>query len=75
VNDILDFSKIEAGKLELHFTTFDLRALAREVATTVAPLLERNRNRLVVDAGEPVGPVRLDELRVKQILLNLLSNA
>jgi len=75
VNEILDLSKIEAGKVELNRTDLDLDALVHEVASTVAPLLEKGKNRLVLDVPEPLGRAHLDALRVKQILLNLLSNA
>jgi len=75
INDVLDLSKIEAGKMELHLETFELRAAIEAVAATVTPLVERNGNRLVLDLAADLGAVHSDVTRVRQILLNLLSNA
>jgi PAS domain S-box-containing protein len=75
INDILDLSKIEAGKLELFLETFDVRATIEEVATTVAPLVEKNANRLEVRCAEDLGTMHADLTRTRQVLLNLLSNA
>ena len=74
INDILDLSKIEAGKTELFLEDFDVGALVRDVATTILPLVEKNGNRLVVDARAE-GPLRGDLTKLRQMLLNLLSNA
>ena len=75
INDVLDLSKIEAGKIELHDETFDIAGLARDVIVTAQPLAAKNRNRLTMEC--PVGSraVRGDAMRVRQVLLNLLSNA
>ncbi len=75
INDILDLSKIEAGKMELHVTECDVRGVVDDVATTVVPLLERNGNRFVLRCDEDLGISRLDATRLRQVLLNLLSNA
>ena len=75
INDVLDLSKIEAGKLELYLETFELRPAVDDVATTIRPLVEKNGNRLVIDAAAELGTMRSDLTRVRQILLNLLSNA
>jgi hypothetical protein len=75
INDILDLSKIESGKMELYLESFDLTALLEEVATTIRPLLERNSNQLALDLAMPLGVVRADQVKVRQILFNLLSNA
>jgi CheY-like chemotaxis protein/anti-sigma regulatory factor (Ser/Thr protein kinase) len=75
INDVLDLSKIEAGKLELYLERFDLRTAVNEVATTIQPLVDKNGNRLVVEAGDDLGEVHLDLTRIRQVLLNLLSNA
>ncbi|MEO8480003.1 MAG: response regulator, partial [Gemmatimonadota bacterium] len=75
INDVLDLSKIEAGKMELYLETFDLRPLVEDVRTTVQPLLAQNGNTLHVDVDAAVGLLRADVTKVRQILLNLLSNA
>jgi adenylate cyclase len=75
INEVLDLAKIEAGKLELHPEEIDLDALLGDVLATAEPLAERNRNRLVLDRPVPLGRVTIDPMRLRQILLNLLSNA
>ncbi len=75
INEILDLAKIEAGRMELHQEWLDARALADEVAATVRPLAERNRNALDVLCADDVGRLYADGTRVRQCLLNLLSNA
>jgi signal transduction histidine kinase len=75
INEVLDLSKIEAGKLELNPERVNLARLLDEVIGTAAQLAEKNNNRLVVDSGGDLGPLTADPMRVKQILLNLLSNA
>jgi two-component system, NtrC family, sensor kinase len=75
INEILDLSKIEAGKLELNPEPVNLARLIDEVIGTAGQLAEKNQNRLVVEAQENVGALTADAMRLKQILLNLLSNA
>jgi signal transduction histidine kinase len=75
INQVLDLSKIEAGKLELNPQTVQLRPLIDEVIGTAGQLAEQNKNRLVVDARENLGALTVDPMRLRQILLNLLSNA
>jgi len=75
INEILDLSKIEAGKLELNPERINLARLIDEVVGTAGQLAEKNQNRLIVEAQESVGALTADSLRLKQILLNLLSNA
>jgi signal transduction histidine kinase/uncharacterized protein YigA (DUF484 family) len=75
INEVLDLSKIEAGKLELNVEAVDLARLIDEVIGTAAQLAEKNQNRLIVEPQENVGALDADSMRLKQILLNLLSNA
>jgi two-component system, NtrC family, sensor kinase len=75
INQVLDLSKIEAGKLELNPQTVQLAPLIEEVIGTAGQLAEKNKNRLIVEAQENVGALTADSMRLKQILLNLLSNA
>jgi signal transduction histidine kinase len=75
INEILDLSKIEVGKLELNLEPVNLARLVDEVIGTAGQLAEKNKNRLAVEAQENLGTLTADSMRLKQILLNLLSNA
>jgi signal transduction histidine kinase len=75
INEVLDLSKIEAGKLELNPEPVNLLRLIDEVIGTAGQLAEKNQNRLIVEAQENLGALNADSMRLKQILLNLLSNA
>jgi PAS domain S-box-containing protein len=75
INEILDLSKIEAGKLEVINEAVDLRALIREVTETMRPAIDANRNRLTLQIADDAALVTADSFRLKQCLLNLLSNA
>jgi GAF domain-containing protein len=75
INEVLDLSKIEAGKLELNPEPVKLARLIDEVIGTAGQLAEKNKNRLVVEGAGDLGPLTTDPMRLKQILLNLLSNA
>ena len=75
INQVLDLSKIEAGKLELNPQTVQLAPLIEEVIGTARQLAEQNKNRLVVEAPDDLGALTVDPMRLRQILLNLLSNA
>src|SRR5262245_39054408 len=75
INQELDLSKIEAGKLELSPETVNLAPLIDEVVGTARQLAQQNNNRLVVDALPNLGSLIVDPMRLRQILLNLLSNS
>ncbi len=75
INQVLDLSKIEAGKLELNPESVNLAPLIDEVIGTAGQLAEQNKNRLVVETDKNLGAVTVDPMRLRQILLNLLSNA
>jgi signal transduction histidine kinase len=75
INQVLDLSKIEAGKLELNPQTVELPPLIDEVIGTARQLAEQNKNRLVLESSENLGVLTIDPMRLRQILLNLLSNA
>jgi signal transduction histidine kinase len=75
INQVLDLSKIEAGKLELNPQTAQLAPLIDEIIGTAKQLAGQNKNRLVVEAQENLGALTVDPMRLRQILLNLLSNA
>ena len=75
IDDILDVSKIEAGKMDLFVESFDTRELLDEVVATIQPLAARNHNTLVLDLGPNLGMLVMDRTKLKQVALNLLSNA
>jgi GAF domain-containing protein len=75
INQVLDLSKIEAGKLELNLERVELALLIDEVIGTARQLAGQNQNRLVIDAHDDLGATTTDAMRLRQILLNLLSNA
>jgi len=75
INDILDLSKIEAGKMNLYPETFEIVALINNVVLTVKPAIEKNANILEVDCDQYLGTMYADQTRMRQVLLNLLSNA
>jgi signal transduction histidine kinase/CheY-like chemotaxis protein len=75
INDILDLSKIEAGKMDLFIETFSVPNMVDEVISAIQPLAGKNDNRLIVRCDEAIGSMTADLIKVKQCLLNLLSNA
>jgi len=75
INDILDLSKIEAGRMDLHFEDVDLVKLVADVRALVAPLMAGNGNRLDILVPDDIGSMRVDLVKLKQSLINLLSNA
>jgi two-component system, NtrC family, sensor kinase len=75
INQVLDLSKIEAGKLELNPQTVQLAPLIDDVVGTARQLAEQNKNRFAVEAQENLGTLTVDPMRLRQVLLNLLSNA
>jgi signal transduction histidine kinase len=75
INDILDLSKIEAGRMELQLETFPLTPMIADVAKTIEPLAAKNENRVAVHCDTEIGKLRADQMRLRQALLNLLSNA
>ncbi len=75
INDILDLSKIESGNMELEVTTVDLGELVQALTATVQPLVDKGGNRLEIDMPPGTTTMRGDATRIRQIVLNLLSNA
>jgi signal transduction histidine kinase len=75
INDILDISKIEAGGMNLYLEKFDIWTLVKEIVTTTQPMVERNGNTLLVNCPSDFGTIYADLTKVRQILLNLISNA
>ncbi|MGD9924274.1 MAG: response regulator [Pseudorhodoplanes sp.] len=75
INDILDLSKIEAGRMDLHLEDVDISRLLAEVRVLVTPAIDKNGNRLEIDAPSDIGVMHVDLVKLKQSLINLLSNA
>ncbi|WP_158747761.1 response regulator [Acidisphaera sp. L21] len=75
INDILDLSKVEAGKMEVFIETIGLPALMEDVRLMVQPLAAKNGNALRVTCAGDITTMQCDVTKVKQSLLNLLSNA
>src|SRR5262249_5005165 len=75
INDILDLSKIEAGRMELNLETFALAPLIDGVVKTIEPLAAKNENRVAVNCDGAIGKLHADQMRLRQALLNLMSNA
>jgi signal transduction histidine kinase len=75
INDILDLSKIEAGRMELNLSSFALPPLIDGVVKTIEPLAAKNGNQVAVHCDAGIGTMHADEMRLRQALLNLMSNA
>jgi signal transduction histidine kinase len=75
ISDVLDLSKIEADKMSLELERFGLPGLAHEIAAAMHPLMARQNNSLKVECADDNGSIYADRTKVRQILLNLLSNA
>ena len=75
INDILDLSKIEAGRMELHLESFALAPLIDGVIKTIEPLAVKNGNQVAVHCDAAIGTMHADQMRLRQAMLNLMSNA
>ena len=75
INNILDLSKIEAGKMDVFIEPVDITALVKEVVSIVKPLTDKDENVVEVICPADIGSFRSDQTKIKQCLLNLMSNA
>lgn len=75
ISDILDLSKIEAGRMSLDLETFKISTILWEVVTTIQPLVDKNSNTLKIDCPDEIVEIHTDMTKMRQVLLNLLSNA
>ena len=75
INNILDLSKIEAGKMDMFIEPIDIQAVVKEAVSIVKPLADKNENVIEVICPADIGSFRSDQTKVKQSLLNLMSNA
>jgi signal transduction histidine kinase len=75
INELLDLSKIEAGRMEVYAETFQLNDVVRMATSTVEPMLKDGRVRLLTEIAPDIPPLKTDRDKLKQAVLNLLSNA
>ncbi|MEP6485824.1 response regulator [Microcoleus vaginatus GB2-A3] len=75
IDDILDISKIEAGRMDLYLETFEIHTLIESAVATARPLVDKNGNTLEVYCPDNLDTMHADMTKVRQVLLNLLSNA
>ena len=75
INDILDLSKIEAGRMDMHVETFAIAPLVNDVIATIGPVAAKNGNEIIVHCPQDIGEMHADQTRIRQALLNLVSNA
>ena len=75
INDVLDLSKVEAGKMELYTEDFDVGDTLHDVTSMAMSLIEKKNNALATDYGENLGVMHSDMTKLRQNLLNLISNA
>ena len=75
VSGILDLAKVEAGKMEMFIEGFSISSVIQEVRAITETLIQANRNKLSIDCPGDIGLMRTDQIKLRQMLLNLLSNA
>ncbi len=75
INDVLDLSKIEAGRMDLFIEEQAVEGLVEQVRSTTAPLVAKRANAFLVEFEHEVGVIRTDATKLRQVLLNLISNA
>ena len=75
INEILDLAKIEVGKMEVYLEDVDLKSLLDDVISTIQPVIKQRGNTLQVDIDSALGVTNTDHTKLRQMLLNLLSNA
>ena len=75
INDILDITRIEAGRMPLNLSTFDVPELVNEVMSELEPIIRRATLKVTAKMARNLRPLKSDRQKVKQVVLNLLSNA
>jgi PAS domain S-box-containing protein len=75
INDILDITRIEAGRMPLNVSSFEIPELVNEVRSELEPIIRRSALRVTTKMVRTLRPIKSDRQKVKQIVLNLLSNA
>ena len=75
INDVLDLSKVEAGKIEVFLEDTKVTDLINDLKPIISPLIDKNKNIFKLNIDPNIGSMHTDVVRVRQCLLNLLSNA
>ncbi len=75
ITDVLDLSKIEAGKMEVLVESLSVPGIVNDVVSTVLPMVEQKKNRINVQCPLDIPPMHSDQIKIRQILFNILSNA
>jgi len=75
INSVLDLSKIEAGKMEIHLEALSVKGLCHDLFANIGPLLDKKHNRLKVTVNNDVDNITSDFTKLRQVLINLVSNA
>lgn len=75
INDVLDLSKIESGKMTMHHESFLIEELVQDIVSTMEPIAAKNGNKIQVRCPSEIGAMYSDSMKVRQSLMNLLSNA
>ena len=75
INDILDITRIEAGRMPLNLSSFDVPDLVNEVMSELEPIIRRSTLEVTAKMARNLRPLKSDRQKVKQVVLNLLSNA
>jgi signal transduction histidine kinase len=75
INNVLDLSKIEAGKMDIHLEPTDMEMLVLEISATISPLMDKANIKFDIEQDEWQGEFNTDAVKLKQVLINLLSNA
>jgi signal transduction histidine kinase len=75
INSVLDLSKIEAGKMDVHLEPLSVKSVLHELVSTISPLVDKKHNRLTVEVKNGVDMITTDLTKLRQILINLVSNA
>ena len=75
INNILDFSKVEANKMKINIDEILLGSFVKEIVTTMAPTAEKNGNRIIITSHNESDKFHTDQIKFRQVMLNLLSNA
>jgi len=75
INDILDMSKIEAGKMELFVSEFNISDLVEQIKNISQSLADKNNNKIIYEVADGLSSMKGDETRLRQCVVNLISNA